>query len=176
MTDIISELDNEVEEKPVTWLDYLKDQSVPFDERLDRWEEFISQYDPAECPLVHEFPQDMYVRRIVMPTGAIVVSQIHKKDNPFFVTRGRVTVISDNEGVREYVAPFHGITKPGTRRLLFIHEETEWTTVHPNPKNLTDVQQLEDELCEMKPRTKQLREEQKLRLIESKKGDVPCLS
>lgn len=160
-----SDLDLQVQDQPFCWAEYLKDSSVPFDERLDRWEEFVSQFNGPQCPLRHEFPDGLYCRTILMPAGAIVVSQIHKKDNPFFVSKGRVTVISDNEGVREYVAPFHGITKPGTRRLLFVHEETEWTTVHPNPDNEQDLEILENRYVAMKDSTKELRDQQTQRLL-----------
>ena len=155
-----------VQDAGMDWLAYLKDPSVPFDERLDRWEAFVSQFDPVECPLVHQLPDGLYCRTIVMPAGAIVVSQIHKKDNPFFIQRGRVTVISENEKVVEYKAPHMGITKPGTRRLLFVHEDTEWTTVHPNPDNISDLQELESLYVEMKPTTRALRDKQQALLTD----------
>ena len=147
-------------EQPASWEVYLKDSSVPFDERLDRWEQFVSQFDSPPCPLKHELPDGLYVRTIHVPAGTILVTQIHKKDNPFFVTKGRVTVISDNEGIKEYKAPFSGITKPGTRRLIFVHEDVEWTTVHPNPRNLTDLDELESEYVESKESSKMLRQQQ----------------
>ena len=48
------------------------------------------------------------------------------------------------EGVVRIQAPHHGITKPGTKRVLYIHEETVWITVHATDK--TDLQEIEDEL------------------------------
>lgn len=148
----------------VTWYEYLKDPSVPFDERLDRWEEYITQFEPADCPLEHSFPDGMYVRKITMPAGSIIVSRIHKFDNPFFITKGKLSVVSENEGIVEYTAPFIGITKPNTRRILFVHEETDWTTVHLNPENIKDIPEIENRLTYMKQSTLALREQNRKEL------------
>jgi hypothetical protein len=88
----------------------------------------------------------MYVREIFMPAGSIVTSRIHKFDNPFFITKGRVTVVSENEGLVTYTAPYSGITLPQTRRVLLIHEDTIWVTVHLNPENKTNHEELYNDL------------------------------
>ena len=37
-------------------------------------------------------------------------------------------------------APHHGMTEPGTQRILYIDEECVWVTVHPTDKtNIEDV-------------------------------------
>ena len=156
-----SNMTEEVAQLEVTWLDYLKDQTVPFDERLDRWEEYMSQFEQVEAPVEHSFPDVMYVRKITMPAGSIITSKIHKLDNPFFITRGKLSVVSENDGAVEYCAPFMGITKPGTRRILFIHEETDWTTVHLNIDNSRDMSLIEDRLTYTKPSTLSLIENNK---------------
>jgi len=48
--------------------------------------------------------------------------------------KGSATVISD-EGIQLIEAPYQGITKPGTQRVLYIHEECVWTTVHATNKS-----------------------------------------
>lgn len=72
-----------------------------------------------------------------MPKGTLYLSQIHKITHPFFVMKGECTVISDI-GVERIKAPYHGITKPGTQRILYIHEECVWITVHPTDKKTVD--------------------------------------
>ncbi len=44
----------------------------------------------------------------------------------------------------QYEAPHTGITMPGTRRLLVMHEDTVWTTFHVT--DLTDPKEIEDEI------------------------------
>lgn len=78
-----------------------------------------------------------------MPKGMLVTSKIHKKTHPYFVLIGDVSVLTD-EGVVRIKAPYVGITKAGTKRLLYIHEETVWITVHVT--NETDLKKIEDEI------------------------------
>lgn len=87
--------------------------------------------------LEHEFGEGTYIRKITMPAGSLYLSQIHKITHPFFVMEGEATVISD-EGVVKITAPYHGMTKPGTQRILYIHEECVWITVHPTDKTTVE--------------------------------------
>ena len=93
------------------------------------------------CPLVHRFTPGLYIREIFMPKGTLVVSKIHKTEHPFVVSKGRVSVWTADAGVVHLQAPHCGITKPGTRRLLYMHEDVVWTTFHPTQE--TDVEKIE---------------------------------
>ena len=55
--------------QPVTWLDFLTDDGVLLDDRLDRWEAFVSDKPQIECPLTHTYPEGLYVREIFAPAG-----------------------------------------------------------------------------------------------------------
>ena len=123
---------------------FLCNSEVPFDERLDRWDAFAATLPAVDLPLTHRFPKGMYVREIFMPAGTIVTTRVHLFENPFFIMQGRVSVISENEGVVEYSAPHSGVTMPGTRRAIYIHEDTVWATVHLNPTDSTDHEALLD--------------------------------
>ena len=68
-----------------------------------------------------------------------ILSAIHLVRHPYFVMRGKATVISD-KGLEMITAPHHGMTEPGTQRILYIHEESEWITVHPTEK--TDIEEV----------------------------------
>ncbi|HEY1107424.1 MAG TPA: hypothetical protein VGE76_02290, partial [Opitutaceae bacterium] len=76
----------------------------------------------------------------------IVTSKIHKTEHPFVITQGRVSVYSENDGAQHLRAPYTGITRPGTRRILVIHEDTVWTTFHPTSH--TDVARIEADIIE----------------------------
>ena len=107
-------------EKPMTWLEFLTDSSILLDDRLDRWEAFVADKPQIECPLKHTYPEGMYVREIFAPAGSIITSRIHKFDHPFFLLQGKLTVISETEGLVTYTAPMYGITLPQTRRAILI--------------------------------------------------------
>ena len=94
-------------------------------------------------PLQHQFGEGLYVRSIFMPKGALIVSKIHKYAHPYFCMKGSCSVLTD-EGVLHIKAPFHDITKPGTKRVLYIHEDCVWATVHSTKE--TDLKKIEDEI------------------------------
>ena len=79
--------------------------------------------------VTHDFADGQYIRTIVMPKGLTGVSEIHNKNHPYFIMKGDVTVFTE-KGVERIKAPYHGITLAGTQRLLYIHEDCTWVTVH----------------------------------------------
>lgn len=98
------------------------------------------------CPLTHRFTPGLYTREIFMPAGTIITSKIHKTEHPFVVSKGRLWVLVEGGEWEHIEAPHTGITRPGTRRLLFVEEDTIWTTFHPTP--LTDLDAIEAAIIE----------------------------
>ena len=86
------------------------------------------------------------MREIFAPAGSIITSRIHKFDHPFFLLQGKLTVISETEGLVTYTAPMYGITLPQTRRAILIQEDTVWVTVHPNPLNKKNHEEIRNDL------------------------------
>jgi hypothetical protein len=72
----------------------------------------------------------MYIREIFMPAGSLITSKVHKTEHPYIVSYGKVAVSIDGDEWDEITAPYTGITKPGTRRILYILEDCIWTTFH----------------------------------------------
>jgi len=85
-------------------------------------------------PLKHTFADGLYIREIFMPKGQIISTGIHKKEHPYFVLKGDISVLRD-EGIKRIKAPYNGITKPGTKRLIYMHEDSVWITVHATDKS-----------------------------------------
>lgn len=99
--------------------------------------------DWDECPLKHTFGDGIYVREIFMPKGLLIVSKIHKHSHPYFVLKGDLTVLTE-EGKVRIKAPYSGMTPAGTKRILYIHEDTVWVTVHVTEE--TDLVRIEEEI------------------------------
>lgn len=95
------------------------------------------------CPVKHSFVDGAYIREIFMPKGTLVTSKIHKFKHPYFVMKGKCSVQSE-KGLEQITAPHHGITEPGTKRLLYIHEDTVWITVHVTKEK--DLDKIEEEI------------------------------
>lgn len=101
----------------------------------------LGKFPPAVCPLTHRFTPGLYTREIFMPAGSFVVSKIHKTEHPFVILKGVVSVWTENGGVEKLSAHHIGITKPGTRRVLYTHEDTIWATFHVTKE--TDLEKIE---------------------------------
>lgn len=107
----------------------------------------ITTMPEVVCPLTHLFTPGLYVRKIFMPAGSLVSSRTHATRHPFIIAEGKVDVISPFERFT-YEAPFMGVTEPGTKRFLYTHTDTVWLTIHANPENISDPDELTDKICE----------------------------
>lgn len=84
-------------------------------------------------PLKHTFADGLYIREVFMPAGQIIVTKIHKVEHPIFIMKGHVSIMTE-DGLDEIKAPYQGITKPGTKRIIYTHEDTILITVHATDK------------------------------------------
>jgi len=107
---------------------------TPAQKQVDGLINELSKFDQVSMPLIHKFTPGLYTREIFMPKGTLVISMIHNTEHPFVITKGKVSVWIEGTGVVTYTAPYSGITKPGTRRILYIHEDCSWMTFHPTDK------------------------------------------
>jgi hypothetical protein len=55
-------------------------------------------------------------------------------------------------GVVRLRAPYTGITTPGTQRIIYIHEDTIWTTFHVTDE--TDPEVIKNQITEAGERNK----------------------
>jgi hypothetical protein len=110
----------------------------------------VGKHTEQVCPVKHSFGDGCYVREWNSPAGVLTVSKVHKIAHPFFVLKGKVSVLTE-DGMQLVEAPHYGITPAGTKRVLYTHEPTQWVTVHvTNKTNVDDIErdiianQLED--------------------------------
>jgi hypothetical protein len=91
------------------------------------------------APVEHGFGDGLYIRKITMPAGLLVSSEIHETTHPYFVLAGQALVKTE-VGWRIIRAPYHGMTKAGTKRILYIIEDCVWITVHASKTK--DIQKI----------------------------------
>tara|TARA_B100001093_G_scaffold510153_1_gene575489 strand:- start:10 stop:558 length:549 start_codon:yes stop_codon:yes gene_type:complete len=93
-------------------------------------QEFNSQITgEAEGAITHNFADGQYIRTAVAPKHSLVSTKIHAKNHPFFLMKGDISIFGE-DGVKRIQAPFHAITEAGTKRILYVHEECIFITVH----------------------------------------------
>jgi hypothetical protein len=99
-----------------------------------------------QFPLTHRFADGVYAREILLPAGSLVVGKIHRYGHLNVITKGLVSVLTE-DGVQVLKAPLTFISKPGTKRVVFAHEDTVWTTFHgTNPNEVNDINKVEDRI------------------------------
>jgi hypothetical protein len=108
---------------------------------IDQFDVHMQTMEPSHHRHVHRFTPGLYIREIFMPAGMLCVSKVHNTEHPYIISKGVVSVFIPGKGVDVLSAPHTGITLPGTRRLLYIHEDVIWTTFHPT--DLTDLEEIE---------------------------------
>ena len=117
---------------------------TPAQKTVTAMQEKLAKLPQVDMPLTHRFTPGLYVREIFMPKGTLVISKIHKTEHPFVCLKGHAAVWIEGVGVQQIQAGHIGITKPGTRRILWMHEDTVWVTFHPTEK--TDLKEIEDDV------------------------------
>lgn len=94
-------------------------------------------------PLRHWLTPGIYAREIHLAAGTLVVGKIHRGRHLNIISQGRVTCYTEF-GLDHYEAPASFISEPGTKRVVFTHEDAIWTTIHANPGDETDISRLEE--------------------------------
>jgi len=94
-------------------------------------------------PVKHTFAGGCYIREIYNPAHELIITKIHKKEHPFFLMKGEMSILTE-EGIKNIKAPYQGVTKPGTKRAIYTHEECIFITVHATDN--TTIEDVEEEV------------------------------
>ena len=112
-------------------------------EKIARLEFVLSKMEQIDPPLKHTFTTGVYVREIFIPKDSVIVGKIHRHDHINFISYGDVTVLT-KDGLKRIIGPCTMVSTAGTKRALYAHEVTVWTTIHANPTEERDLEKLED--------------------------------
>lgn len=99
--------------------------------------------DSPMCPLKHSFSDGIYVREIFIPAGTILTGKIHKHAHPNFLMSGTVDVVTEGGGRETLKGPVSMISAAGTKRVVHALSDCVWITVHHNPTNTQNLDELE---------------------------------
>jgi len=101
--------------------------------------------DMPECE--HIFTPGVYSRKFEMPAGMVVIGRTHRHQHLIIILSGHAEIVSGEErtqvrGGDMFVSP------AGTKRAVLALEDTAFLTVHPNPENIENIEELESEIIE----------------------------
>ncbi len=111
-----------------------RNKVVDFEKKLSNSDLALSKKELHEKnPVKHLFAGGCYVREIFNPANELLVTKIHKKEHPFFLMEGKMSILTE-DGVKHLQAPHYGVTKPGTKRIIYTHTDCVFVTVHATEK------------------------------------------
>ena len=105
---------------------------------------FLSPEDTKKLnPVKESFADGCYIREVFNPAKELIITKIHKKQHPFFLLSGEMSILTE-DGIKHLKAPYHGITEPGTKRVIYTHTDCVFVTVHATYKKNT--KEIEEEV------------------------------
>ena len=93
--------------------------------------------------LRHSFTKGCYIREVFALKGQLIITKIHKVQHPYFILTGDISIMT-KDGFKRVKAPHYGITEAGTKRIVYVHEDCWFITVHVT--NETDLDKIETEV------------------------------
>ena len=94
-------------------------------------------------PLKHIFTPGIYTREIFLPADMILTGRIHRHEHPNFLMAGVVDVFTEDGGLEHLEAPMWCVSPAGTKRAIHVIKDAIWVTIHSNPDNIEDIEELE---------------------------------
>ena len=95
------------------------------------------------CKITHHFAPGVYAREMWMPAGCLITGKIHMTEHLNMLSQGKVSVSNQGESIT-LEAP-HTFKSPiGTKRAIYAHEDSTWTTIHAT--ELEDPEEIEREI------------------------------
>lgn len=117
-----------------------------------------------EVPLAHHFEDDgTYIREITCPAGAIIIGRTHIHGHLCELLEGEVIHVTEGARIHRK-APFSVHTTPGYQMVVYTMTPIKARTVHPNPTDSRDVDELENSIFEPADKVKALGESIRKRL------------
>ena len=102
-----------------------------------------NEIEAVEPPVLHHFGPDIYMRQMDARAGMLVISKMHSTEHFNILLKGAVSLITE-DGIKTVYAPNILLSKAGTKRIGYFHEDSSWLTIHPT--NETDTEILEEQL------------------------------
>jgi hypothetical protein len=95
------------------------------------------------CKIKHYFAPGVYAREMWMPEGCLITGKIHMTEHLNMLSQGKVSVSNQGESIT-MEAPHTFVSPIGTKRAIYAHEDSTWTTIHAT--DLTDPVKIEEEI------------------------------
>lgn len=97
-----------------------------------------------DAPVTHNFADGIYVRELFIPKDSLIIGKRHRYETCNILLQGDLSIyMGPDIPVKRIKAPCIFNSKPGTKKMAYIHEDTIFVNVHPTKE--TDLEKIEDE-------------------------------
>lgn len=100
--------------------------------------------DQADFPVEHTLVDGMYMRRLFIAKGRLLIGKIHLKSCINFVEKGDISVMTET-GSKRVQAGFALVSPAGIMKVGFAHEDTMFINVFRTDE--TDLDKIEAEIA-----------------------------
>ena len=115
---------------------------APSLQQIKALQDVLMALPQVDCPVQHFFSPGQYLRVCFIKAGALVVGKMHRHQHPAILLSG-TAVINTDRGM-ETIHGWHVWTsQPNAKRAVAAITDCVFLTVHLNPDNLTDPDELE---------------------------------
>jgi len=122
-------------------------KAVALNEGIEEAEAFMLNHPQVDCPVVHHFGPNIYVREVTLPAGIFSLGHRQKHDHLNIMLTGKVAMYKDGEIVI-LEAPMIFVGKPG-RKFGYVLETCVWQNIYSTSE--TDIDKLEDMFLDKSP-------------------------
>lgn len=137
-------MQNDTEHSLIPPLDQLEKVDLSWSDKLAYLTHKFLTLEQTDCNITHRFEPGLYIREMRMPAGTLFIGRIHRHGHEVQLLSG--VVVHLHEGHRIFLdKPVSVQTHPGYQMAAFALTEVTARSIHPNPTDSTDVQELEDE-------------------------------
>ena len=110
------------------------------EQKVQVLENAFLQQPQVDCPVVHRFGPNIYIREVTIPAGSLSIGHYQTTTHLNIMLTGRVTMVNEDGSHTELIAPQTFVSKPG-RKIGYIHETIVWQNIYATDE--TDVEKLE---------------------------------
>ena len=120
-------------------------QKQGFYQQAFAFQAILHQFQQLEIPVFHHFSIAQYARECHLPAQSFVIGKVHRHAHINVISKGCV-IQADEHGLHVLKAPCTFVNEMGVKRVLYVLENTIWTTIHANPSNTQDLARIEAEV------------------------------
>lgn len=111
------------------------------EEKIQTLEKEFLKEEQVDCPVVHRFGPNIYIREVTIEAGVFSIGHYQKTEHLNIMLAGKVTMVNEDGSKTTLEAPQTFVSKPG-RKIGYIHEKMVWQNVYST--NETDIEKLEE--------------------------------